>query len=102
MSLDISVNTILSIDMEIDELKKLIRRYSKRNNYKFLKQCLLSITNYNFNYLHHSSSLDYFEKKVEIKLEQEPSFDLIQDKMKHVHQYFLELVDELYEEVREF
>lgn len=48
MTLDISVNTILSIDMDIESIKKLIRRYSKKNNYKFLKQCMLSMTNYNF------------------------------------------------------
>jgi hypothetical protein len=59
MTLDISVNTILSIDMDIHSLKQLIRRYSKKNNYKFLKQCMVSITNYNLSYQPLNSSLDY-------------------------------------------
>ena len=57
MNLDISVNSILSIEMDIEEMKRLIRRYSKRNNYRFWKQCLVSLTNYNLTYEPLSSSL---------------------------------------------
>jgi len=45
--------------MNIDYIKQLIRKYSKKNNYKFLKQIMISLTNYNINFEPLSSSLKY-------------------------------------------
>ena len=59
MALNISVNTILSLDMDIEAIKILIRKYSKKNNYKFLKQIMTSLTNYNISFDPLGSSLDY-------------------------------------------
>ena len=60
MNLNISVNTLLSVDMDIEAIKVLIRRYSKKNNYKFLRQIMSGMTNYLFTFSPVNSSLDYF------------------------------------------
>ena len=62
MALDIGVNTILSLDMDIHSIKELIRKYSKKNNYKFLRQIMESLTNYSLNSLPLPSSLNYTSK----------------------------------------
>jgi ribosomal protein L31 len=70
MTLDISVNTILSIDMDIDSIKLLIRKYSKKNNFKFLKQIMASLTNYIILFEPLKSTLDYLVRKPEIVMSQ--------------------------------
>ena len=49
LQLHISVNMILSPNMDIQEVKKLIRQYAKRNSYKFLRQLMLNLNNYGLN-----------------------------------------------------
>lgn len=87
MNLDINVNLILSIEMDIESIKTLVRKYSKKNNFKFLRQCMINLTNYNLNFDPLSSSLEYFEKKPTITLTQQPTFDFVQDKILLVYNY---------------
>lgn len=75
--------------MNIGNIKKLIRKYSKKNNYKFLKQCLLYLTNYNLIIDPLKSDLGYFEKKPALSLVQEPSLAHISGKLKEVYDYSL-------------
>ena len=64
MSFNISVNMILSLEMDIEAIKVLIRKYSKKNNFKFLKQIMTSLTNYNLGFSPLPSSLDHLDKKI--------------------------------------
>lgn len=76
MAFHINVNTILSMDMDIEAIKLLIRKYSKKNNYKFLKQIMVSLTNYSIVHQPLASSLDYLHNKPHLVITQEPSFQL--------------------------
>lgn len=100
MDLDISVNSILSIDADIQSVKQLVRRYGKRSNYKFWRQCMVSITNYALTSQPLPSSLSL--QPSPILLVQEPPAPLVRSKMLHVHGYAYELLAELEEELREF
>ena len=77
MALNVSVNTILSLDMGIESIKVLIRKYSKKNNFNFISQIMNSLTNYNITLEPFGSSLEYLDKKTEIKIKQEPSAKLV-------------------------
>ena len=96
MTLDIGVNTILSLDMDINSIKELIRKYSKKNNYKFVRQIMESLTNYSLNPEPLPSSLAYNSS---LTLHQEPPFKLVLDKMKHVFEYREELLVQLTSQV---
>jgi hypothetical protein len=75
--------------MEMDSLKNLIRKYSKKNNYKFLKQCMLNLNNYTLNYEPFKTHLAHFENKSKFILKQEPSYSFLVEKLKHVYDYSL-------------
>lgn len=70
LELDINVNIILSAEMEISQIKKLIRKYSRKNNYKFLKNTMINLTNYNLQLEPLATTLDYLHTK--------PTFKIIQ------------------------
>lgn len=73
--------------MEIEDLKKIIKKYSKKNNYKFIKQCMMNLTNYSFLVNPIDSSLSYLNSKPTITITQEPSYNLISTKLQHVSLY---------------
>ena len=78
LELDINVNMILSANMDIGQVKQLIRKYAKRSNYRFLKQVMLNLTNYALHMEPLPSSLAHLTTKPVFKLTQEPPFPLIQ------------------------
>lgn len=102
LELEINVNIILSTEMDINTVKNLFRRYSRKNNYKFLKQCLLNLTNYNLVLPALPSTLHYLTSKPTFALSQEPPAQFARDKMAHVYNYALELIEELLGELTEF
>lgn len=93
------MNLILSASMPIDTLKSLIRKYSKKNNYKFLKQCVINLSNYTLLYDPFKTDLSHFTAKPPINLRQEPTLSFLSDKLRHVYEYSLEVLDELCKEV---
>ena len=63
---------------------------------------MVSLTNYIITFEPLPSSLSYLDKKPQIKLKQEPSHQLVENKILHVYEYSMEIIDQLVEELKEF
>lgn len=54
---------------------------------------MLNINSFNLVFSPLQTSLEYFDKKPELKLTQEPTYPFLADKFKHVYNYSVELID---------
>lgn len=79
-----------------------MRKYAKKGNYRFLKQCLLSLNNYTLISPPPKSSLPLPETRPSLHLRQEPTFSFLTGKLQQVYNYSLEIVEELASELKEF
>jgi hypothetical protein len=102
LELDINVNIILSGEMETAQLKALVRKYSRKNSYKFLKHTMISLTNYNLQLPPLPSSLAYLRAKPAFPILQDPPYSFIHLKLAHVHHYAREVLQELALQLAEF